>query len=306
MNYGENISGAFRISLRNPYLWFFGFFVGGSTFNVTLSGQNENFGPSQGLQQFFEDNLVTLAIVGVVLAVVLTVVFIALSIISQAGLVSGVAALREEQSNSFSSTWRAGASKFWRMLGLQISLFLIGVLLFFVASIPGGLVALLVLAISDSVGLSILLIVLAALVTVVLLFLLLVPFSIIGALATRDLVLGDGGVFGSIGSGYDLFRDNIGKSLLVWLIQVGLSIAIGIVLGLITFGVGFLSSSLLNPLLEGFSLGDILLVGSVLFVFSLPFLILGAAIGTFVHAYWTHAYLQLRGESSNLSTTENG
>ena len=306
MNYGENISGAFRISLRNPYLWFFGFFVGGSTFNVTLSGQNENFGPSQGLQQFFEDNLVTLAIVGVVLAVVLTVVFIALSIISQAGLVSGVAALREGQSNSFSSTWRAGASKFWRMLGLQISLFLIGVLLFFVASIPGGLVALLVLAISDSVGLSILLIVLAALVTVVLLFLLLVPFSIIGALATRDLVLGDGGVFGSIGGGYDLFRDNIGKSLLVWLIQVGLSIAIGIVLGLITFGVGFLSSSLLNPLLEGFSLGDILLVGSVLFVFSLPFLILGAAIGTFVHAYWTHAYLQLRGESSNLSTTENG
>ena len=29
MSYGELIRGAFRITLRNRYLWFFGFFVGG-------------------------------------------------------------------------------------------------------------------------------------------------------------------------------------------------------------------------------------------------------------------------------------
>ena len=35
MNYGELIGDAFRITLRNRYLWFFGFFAGGSTsFNV--------------------------------------------------------------------------------------------------------------------------------------------------------------------------------------------------------------------------------------------------------------------------------
>ena len=30
MNYGDLIGDAFRITLRNRYLWFFGFFVGGT------------------------------------------------------------------------------------------------------------------------------------------------------------------------------------------------------------------------------------------------------------------------------------
>ena len=77
-------------------------------------------------------------------------------------------------------------------------------------------------------------------------------------------------------------------------------------LGAITFAVGLLSSSLLSPLLAGFGPGDVLLTFGVLFVFSLPFLTLGAIVGTFVHAYWTLAYLQLRDESSTLSTTESG
>lgn len=306
MNYGENISGAFRISLRNPYLWFFGFFIGGSGANVTLSGQNEDFGPSRELARFAEDNAVALVVAGVILAVVLTVAFIVLGIISQAGLAASVSDLHRGESSSFSSTWRSGKSRFWRMLGLRISLFLISVLLFFVAVLPVGLASLLTLSFSDSVGLSILLIVIFGLLTFALLLLFFIPFSIIGSLSTRDLVLGDGGVFGSIAGGYDLFRNNIGRSLLVWLIQIAIALGIGLALGLITFGLGFLSSSLLDPLMAGFSLGDILLIAGILFVFSLPFLVLGAAVSTFMHAYWTIAYLQLRSESDSLPAAENG
>lgn len=306
MNYGENISGAFRISLRNPYLWFFGFFIGGSGANVTLSGQNEDFGPSRELVRFAEDNAVALVVAGVILAVVLTLAFIVLGTISQAGLAASVSDLHRGESSSFSSTWRSGKSRFWRMLGLRISLFLISVLLFFVAVLPVGLASLLTLSFSDSVGLSILLIVIFGLLTFALLLLFFIPFSIIGSLSTRDLVLGDGGVFGSIAGGYDLFRNNIGRSLLVWLIQIAIALGIGLALGLITFGLGFLSSSLLDPLMAGFGLGDILLIAGILFIFSLPFLILGAAVSTFMHAYWTIAYLQLRNESGSLPAAENG
>ena len=37
MNYGDLIKDAFRISWRNKYLWFFGFFAGGTSsgFNVS-------------------------------------------------------------------------------------------------------------------------------------------------------------------------------------------------------------------------------------------------------------------------------
>ncbi len=306
MNYGENISGAFRISLRNPFLWFFGLFVGGSGFTVTLSGQNEGFGPSPDLARFVENNLAALIIGGIIFAVALTVVFIALIIISQAGLVAGVAELREGESNGFSSTWRAGLRNFWRMLGLYISLFLINFLLFFLAVIPAGLAVLLAATALDSVGLAVALVALAALLTLVLLILLLVPFSIVSALAMRTLVLDGRGVFDSIGEGFTVFRNNIGRGLLVWLIQVGLAIAVGLLLSGITFAIGLLASSLLSPLLEGFSMIDLLISGGVLLLFSLPFLLLGAIVGTFMHAYWTIAYLQFRPESSIQSSAESG
>ena len=311
MNYGENISGAFWIALRNPYLWFFGLFVVGSGSTITLSNQNGNFGPSRGLLRFAENNLAAIIIVGIVLLVLLAVISIALNIISQAGLVASVAALRGGRTSSFSATWRSGTRNFWRMLGLRIVLLLIGVLLFFLILTPAVLAGLLIFNLSKPGVTSVTLVVVVALLTIALLILIFIPFSVIGALATRDLVLGEGRVFGSLGGGYDLFRSNIGKSLLVWLIQIGIAIAIGILFALVTFAlvtfaVGFPVSSLLSPLLVGFSLGDILLVAGALLVFSLPFLILGAAVGTFYHAYWTLAYLQFRRESDNLPTTEDG
>lgn len=306
MNYGENISGAFWISLRNPYLWFFGLFVGGSGFNVSLSNQNGNFSPSRGLAQFAENNLAAIIIVGVVLLLLLVVAFIALTIISQAGLVASVASLREGQTSGFAATWRSGTSNFWRMLGLRVILLLAGILLFLLILIPAVLAGVLIFNLSEPGFTSVTLVVVVALLAIVLLILLFVPFSVISALAARELVLGGGRVFGSIGGGYNLFRSNIGKSLLVWLIQIGMVIVIGVLLSLVTFTLGFAVSSLLSPLLVGFGLGDILLVAGALIVFSLPFLILGAIVGTFFHAYWTIAYLQFRREDNDSLTAEDG
>ena len=48
MNYGELIGDAFRITLRNRYLWFFGFFAGGSTsfnFPTNVPSGGGNFNP---------------------------------------------------------------------------------------------------------------------------------------------------------------------------------------------------------------------------------------------------------------------
>jgi uncharacterized membrane protein len=66
--------------------------------------------------------------------------------------------------------------------------------------------------------------------------------SIIVQFALREIVVGRERVFGSIGSGYRLFRHNLGKSLLLWLIQLALALGAGIalliliiVLGLILF-----------------------------------------------------------------------
>ncbi len=67
---------------------------------------------------------------------------------------------------------------------------------------------------TESIVAQILTVVLAVLVGLALLIDVFMPLSIIGQFALREIVVGRERVFGSIGSGYRLFRYNLGKSLL--------------------------------------------------------------------------------------------
>ncbi len=123
MNYWDLIKDAFWITLRNRYLWFFGFFAGvGGT-----SDLNPNFpmgagGSDNGLDrggasaplfgQFpFEGPIggaeVAVIIVLVLLALLLFVIFLALVVISNGGLADSVAAIDRGERRRFGSTWRA-------------------------------------------------------------------------------------------------------------------------------------------------------------------------------------------------------
>jgi hypothetical protein len=102
-------------------------------------------------------------------------------------------------------------------------------------------------------------------------------------------------VLGSVASGYSLFRHNIGRSLLLWLIQIGLSIGIAIAFTLVLLIVGLvLAIPAIVLAVAGSSTTALVVAGApaVLIVFVL-FLVLSGAIGTFSHAYWTLAYLRL-------------
>jgi hypothetical protein len=89
MNYGEIITSAFRITLHNRYLWFFGFFVGlgsgggggggGGDFDEQRSAEIASIAT---VQQGAFDNV--LLIVGLVLVgLLLLLVFFALYVVSQ-------------------------------------------------------------------------------------------------------------------------------------------------------------------------------------------------------------------------------
>jgi hypothetical protein len=101
-------------------------------------------------------------------------------------------------------------------------------------------------------------------------------------------------VLGSVGSGYGLFRHNIGRSLLLWLIQLGLSIGIGIAFILLLLIVGLiLFIPTIALAVAGYSTAAII-AGVIAGLILLPLLLVATgAIGTFSHAYWTLAYLRL-------------
>jgi hypothetical protein len=315
LNYWDLIRDAFWITLRNRYLWFFGFFagVGGTSdfnFNFPMGGGGPDNDFDRGgasaplFGQFpFEGPIggveVAVGIVFVLLALVLFVIFLALVVISNGGLADSVAAIERGERRRFGSTWRAGTSRFWRVLGYYILFFLIGLVLLIAIAAPIGLVVAAVFLGTEATGARVISVVLAALVAIPLLIVVFVSLSIIAQFALREIVIGGQRVTASIGRGLRIFRQNLGRSILVWLIQIALIIVATIALLVAGAAVGlvlFLPTILL-------AVADLttaaIVTGIIAGVILLPFLIIAAAVlCTFNHTYWTLAYLRITGTES--------
>ena len=301
MNYGDLLSEAFRITWRNKFLWFFGFFVGSASFNfpsTNFGGQRgAPFGPGPGPLRWISENLVLfLVIVGALIAV-LVLVFIVLAMISHGALAESVAALHRGEPRRFGVAWRAGTAYFWRVLGLKLLFFLMALGLALVVFLPAVLGALAVFAATESVGLRVLSVVLAALFVVAMLILVFLPFAIVNQFALRELVVGGRRIMDAIGGGFGVFRRNIGRSLLAWLVQLGVMLGLGLATLLVVVILGVI---LLGPAVALFAADQtaaavaVGVIGGLLFL--IPVLVISGALSAFNHAYWTLAYLQLTAE----------
>lgn len=325
-SYGEIVRSALRISWRNKFLWFFGVFVGGglaSNFNIpsgfgnggtrnqNLPDFNQTFslfssaasefagsGPASALALQAGPGGTTIALIvgAVVLAVVLLLLYIALVVVSRGGLAASVAAIDGGEGRRFGETWRAGLSNFWRVLLQAILLFLIALGLSLAILVVVGLPVLLTFLLSQSVGLRVAISVVFALIGILLFVVVFVPFAIVSQFAVRELVVGGGGVSGSIGASYRLLRRNLGRGLLVWLLNIGLKILVGIatlivliLLGLVLVGPG-IAVAATGSETTGLVLG---IIGGVLLL--IPVLIITGATGTYFYSYWTLAYLRMKG-----------
>jgi hypothetical protein len=306
MNYGELIGDAFRITLRNRYLWFFGFFAGGSTgFNVptNIPTGGGNFNPDD-----FQSSSMMLSAVQVgqglgtgiliagivIIALILALFFIFMSIVSQGALADSVAAIDRGDRRSFGTTFRSGMGNFWRVLGYFVVFILIGIGLLLVIGIPVALVIVGTIAATQAVGARIAVIAVVVILAVLALIVVFVPLSIIGQYALREIVVRRERVFGSLGSGYGIFRRNIGRSLLILLIQFGISIGIAIAFFLALLIVGLvLFIPTIALAVAGISTGA-WIAGGIALIILIPLLLVATgAIGTFSHAYWTLAYLRV-------------
>jgi preprotein translocase subunit SecG len=294
MSYGDLIRDAFRITLHNRYLWFFGFFVGGTGTNFlgNVPSRGGNFDPDQFAQGVLGNAGVILGVVVVV--VLIALFFIILAMISQGALADSVAALDGGQERRFGSAFSSGTGNFWRVLGYYVVFFLVAIGLLTAIGIPVVLLIGGTFAATQATGVRVSVAVVVGILAVLLLIVVFIPLFIIGQYALRDIVVGRERILGSVGSGYSLFRHNIGRSLLLWLIQLGLSIGVGIAFILVVLIVGLvLFIPTIALAVAGSSTGAII-AGVIAGLILLPLLLVAAgAIGTFFHAYWTLAYLRL-------------
>lgn len=299
MSYGEIVREAFRVTWRNPYLWFFGFFAGGSLgtgFNLPSGGGFGGDEASSFAGPAISGNEVALILGLVLLGLLLFLAFLVLTVISNGGLAASVAAIDRGEERRFSSTWRAGLSVFWRVVGYFVLFFLIGLALLTLIALPLGLLVAGVFVGTESEAARIVASVFAVLAGILLAIATLVPLFIISQFALRGIAVDGRGVFASIGDGFRLFRREIGKSLLVWLIWVGLSIGTGLALALAALVLGLLLF-LPTIILAAMEYTPAAIATGIMAALILaPLLIVAAAaVNTFLHAYWTLAYLRLAG-----------
>jgi hypothetical protein len=305
MQYGQLISRSVSIMWRHRYLWVLAILgggdVGGSGFSAPTSGGNftnpnsggssSSFAPSsQQVSQFLQDSIGQIVAV-VVILLLLALAWFLLSCITTGALVRASAEHDAERPFRFGPAWRAGLGTFWSVLGLR----LLGVVFGLVVVAVAGLLVLLGF-LSHNAGQSG---ALAAVVVVGVLFALaLIPTAIVAGivfiLATRSIVLEQRGTIASLGRALDLVQARLGRTLLVWLIQLGLSIGAGIgiavvlvvvilALGAVVFGVG-LAAGLGAAIVVGIPIGLVVLAVIV---------VLAGMTNTFLSTYWTLAFRRL-------------
>jgi hypothetical protein len=189
-----------------------------------IEGLEQEFGPALPWIGLGAAVLIPLICLGVLIGVALW----AVATIARGGLIAGADALDSGGTSSFSLAWRAGWEKGWRLIGIRL-----------LPAIPAVVMGIVVVGLSGAffgvrdlaprsfavagTGLGVtaaVIVCVAALAALVL--------GLLSTFAERACMLENEDVFGSYGRGWAVLRENLGPAVIIFLIQIGLSLAIGL------------------------------------------------------------------------------
>jgi hypothetical protein len=289
MEFGKLFSRAWQITWRWKVLWVFGFLV---SLGQGFRGGNRVIWVEDcwRLERFLPevvDILIALACLGLIVGIALWV----LSVIGRGALIGGVQQVEEEGSTDLRRAWMVGVSRFWTLFGLS---FLTGLpvlilVILLIAAFVGPIVTDAIIS-SDRGGLSGL---------SVLSFLCGVPLCcstiVVGILlsqirtyAERAAVLEGLGWIDAFRRGWQVLKENIGPTVVFWLILFAIGAVFAIVVGggLLVLAAPFVAlfsrirpgAWVLIPICGG---GLLVIVASAL---------IGSVVQTFTSATWTLAY----------------
>jgi hypothetical protein len=240
MEYGKIVERSVNIVWQNKYLILLGIlaslgsgaFTGGGG-GGGGGGQGGNGQPGQFPE--FSDEIAGLAVGAVValacVALLVGILFWVISTIARGGLITSVDTVESGGKSSFSHGWRAGRERAWTLLGIGLLPGIPGLILFMAGLVAlgayGGMSALFgeQFAAPGMAGLG----GIVALVACVLVPIILV-LTILRSFAERAAMLENLGVLDAYRRGWNVLTANLGEALLLFLLQVGIFIVLGIAL----------------------------------------------------------------------------
>jgi len=288
LDFGGILKRAFQITKNNRSLWLFGILMAILNSGGNIGGRF-NYSPNMDSSKFTvpkidPQTLLLVIVIAVILGILLFLIAIFVNFLARGALIEMVDAIDKGGSVSVREGFKSGLSYLFSLFSIS---FLLGVSFFFAVVISGGILivpgALLLIAKKTVIG--IILLVLGGLIWLALLIAGSVLVSVVTFFAEREKVLEDLGVIESIKQGYALFRQNLGDSLVLWLINLGIGIVSGIIVLIIVLVTG------LPVYLLAIALSKWLFI---LLIF--PFAIIVFVSGlfeTFFSTFWTIAYNEL-------------
>ncbi len=297
MDYGKILSRAWQITWRWKILWILGFLASiGQGFGSSGSSYQTR-GDEWGGPRIPEEAWVVIAAVGC-LALLLGIALWVLSLIARGGLVTGVQQVEDEDATTLGAAWRAGVGRFWTLLGISIltglpafiaivaGILLLGLLIFgTIAAIDaaaevggflGGTASVLCGGVVCCGGI-----------------LLAIVLEQIRVYAERAVMLEGLGAIDSLKRGWQVLKDNLGPTIILWLIFLVIGLVVGAVLAapfvalmlpfFAAMGGGDPSAWVLIPICLG---GLLWLIVTA---------VIGSIVQTFTSATWTLAYRQFTG-----------
>jgi hypothetical protein len=306
-DFGNVLTRAWQIVWRHKVLWIFGILAGCGRGGGGGGGGNSGFqteGPGLPPQimrwlQIIQENLMTYAVVGCIVLLLLWALTIFLGTIGKVGLIRGTfQAETGAEQLIFGELFSGSTPYFWRVFGLSLIVAL--PLLAGIAAVVAGFVAFVISASggSDEATLSLLALVPLFIGCVCLLIPLLFVVGMIVRQAERAIVLDNMPVLPSISRGWEIFRSNLGPIILMALILAILNLIVGFVIALPIFVVA-LPAILAFLAGEGQSWSPLVLLGICICLYIPVSLLLNGIAIAFTESAWTLTYMRLTRPQGN-------
>lgn len=319
MDFGKVLGRAWEITWKFKFLWILGFLAslgqGGSPaqFNYTLSDQDFSFDRWNWRFDYPPDEF-WFSLAGIILLLicvffVIAIILWVISVISRGGLIAGVQQIEEDGSTTFGQAWRGGAKKFWTLFGLAVLAAIPIILLVIIGMVILGFgiaTGVDLLETSEPAGVSTILffVITCGGFLCCGLFILVIILEQIRIYGERAAILEDLNWIDAFGRGWQILKENLGATILLWLIFFAL--------GIVIFGISFgIMLALAVPFLGLFAIDD---PGLWLFgpfcIGGLLGLIIFALIRTLVTVYtsatWTLAYREFTMNEQQMEAIESG
>jgi hypothetical protein len=303
MDYGKVLSRAWEITWRWKILWILGFLA---SLGRGFSSANPNYSTTRSDWNWQYQTYVPPRVWGIVaavgcLAVLIGIALWVISVIARGGLIAGVQQVEDEGSTGFRRAWRVGAKRFWTLFGISI-LTALPILILVIL----GVAAIILLLIGTTGAIRSAAEVGGAIGVVATVFcgglfccgtiILAIVLDQIRVYAERAAILEGLGWIDAFKRGWDVIKNNLGPTIVVWLIflLIGMVFAVVILGGIAVLAAPFIAVFansqpgpwVIAPIVCGGLLA--LVVGGLI----------SAIVETFTSATWTLTYRELTGASA--------